>query len=40
MKSWLEKHTIEMYSRQRTAKNEIYKYVTSISKNIIIAQLK
>ena len=47
MKSWLEKNSIEMYSRHnegksviaerfiRTFKNKIYKYMTSIS-NICI----
>ena len=46
MKSWLEKNDIEMYSTHnegksvvaerfiRTIKNKIYKYMTSISKNV------
>ena len=46
MKSWLEKIDIEMYSTHnegksvvaegfaRTLKNKIYKYMTSISKNM------
>ena len=46
MKSWLEKNDIEMYSTHnegksviaerfiRTLKNKIYKYMTSISKNV------
>ena len=48
MKSWLEKHYIEMYSTHnegqsvrakrliRTLKNKIYKYMTSILKNMYI----
>ena len=51
MKSWLEKNDIEMYSTQyegksvvaeifiRTGKNKIYKYMTSISKNVYINKL-
>ena len=51
MKSWLEKNNIEMYSTHneresvvaerfiRTIKNKIYKYMTSISKNIYIDKL-
>ena len=51
MKSWLEKNGIEMYSTHhqgksvvaerfiRTLKNEIYKYMNSISKNVYIDQL-
>ena len=51
MKSWLEKNVIEMYSTLnegksvvaerfiRTLKNEIYKYMTSISKNMHINKL-
>ena len=51
MKSWLEKSTIEIYSKYdegksvvaerfvRTWKNKIYKYITSISKNVSIDQL-
>ena len=51
MKSWLEKNDIEMYSTHnegksvvaerfiRTLKNEIYKYKTSISKNVNIDEL-
>ena len=46
MKSWLEKNAIEMYSTHnegksiiaerfvRILKNKIYKYLTSISKNV------
>ena len=46
MKSWLEKNTIEMYLTHnegksvvaerfiRTLKKKIYKYITSISKNV------
>ena len=46
MKSWLEKNEIEMYSKYnkgksvvaerfiRTLKSRIYKYMTSISKNV------
>ena len=48
MKSWLEKNDMEMYSTHkegesvvderffRTLKNKIYKYMTSISKNVYI----
>ena len=51
MKSWLEKNDIEMYSVYkegkfvvagrfiRTSKNKIYKYMTSISKNVYIDKL-
>ena len=51
MKSWLEKSSIEIYSKYdegksvvaerfvRTWKNKIYKYITSISKNVSIDQL-
>ena len=51
MKSWLEKNDIEMYSTHnegksvvaerfiRTTKNEIYKYMTSISRNVHIDKL-
>ena len=51
MKSWLEKHDIEMYSTHnegksvvaerfiRTIKNKIYKHMTSISKNVYIDKL-
>ena len=51
MKSWLAKNDIEMYSAHneetlvvaerfiRTLKNEIYNYMTSISKNMYIDQL-
>ena len=51
MKSWLEKSDIEMYSTHnegksvvaerfiRTLKNKIYKYLTSISKNVYIEKL-
>ena len=51
MKSWLGKHTIEMQSTHnegktvvaerfiRTLKNKIYKYMTSISKNVYIDKL-
>ena len=51
MKSWLEKNVIEMYSTHnegksvvaerfiRTIKNKIYKYMTSISKNVYIDKL-
>ena len=51
MKSWLEKNNIEMYSMHneeksaaaerfiRTLKNKIYKYTTSISKNMYIDKL-
>ena len=51
MKSWLEKNDIEMYSTHneeksvvaerfiKTIKNKIYKYVTSISKNMYIDKL-
>ena len=48
VKSWLEKNAIKMYSIHnegksvvaegfiRTLKNKIYKYMTSLSKNILI----
>ena len=51
MKSWLEKNDVEMYSTHnegkcvvaerfiRTIKNKIYKYMTSISKNVYIDKL-
>ena len=51
MKSWLEKNKIEMHSMHneeksvvterfiRTLKNKIYKYTTSISKNVYIDKL-
>ena len=51
MKSWLEKNIIEMYPTHnegkpvvaekfiRTLKNKIYKYKTSISKNVYIDKL-
>ena len=51
MKSWLEKNDIEIYSANneeksviterfiRTLKNKIYKYMTSLSKNICIDKL-
>ena len=51
MKSWLEKSAIEMYSTHnegkpvvserfiRILKNKIYKYMTSISKNVYIDKL-
>ena len=51
VKSWLEKNDIEMYSMHnegkivvaerfiRTFKNKIYKYMTSISKNVYIDKL-
>ena len=51
MKSWLKKYNIEMYSTHneaksvvierfiRTLKNKIYKYMTSISKNVYIDKL-
>ena len=51
MKSWLEKSAIEIYSKYdegksvvaerfvRTWKNKIYKYITSISKNVSTDQL-
>ena len=51
MKSWLEKNNIEMYSTHnegksvvaerfiRTIKTEIYKYMTSISKNMYLGKL-
>ena len=51
LKSWLEKNDIEMYSAYnegksviaerfiRTLKNNIYKYMTSISKNVYIDKL-
>ena len=44
MTLWLEKSDIEMYSTHaerfiRTLKNKIYKYMTSISKNVYIDKL-
>ena len=51
MKSWLEKNVIQMYSTHnegkfdiaerfiKTLKNKIYKYMTSISKNLYIDKL-
>ena len=51
MKSWLEKNAIEMYSTHnegksviaerfiRTLKSKIYKYMTSLSKNVYIDKL-
>ena len=51
MKSWLEKNDIEMYSTHnegksvfaercfRTIKSKIYKYMTSISKNVYVDKL-
>ena len=51
MKSWLQDNNIEMYSTHnqgksvvaerfiRTLKNKIYKYMTSISKNVYIDKL-
>ena len=51
MNSWLEKNNLEMYSTHnegksvvaerfiRTLKNEIYKYMTSISRNMSIDKL-
>ena len=51
MKSWLEDNDIEMYSTHnerksvvderfiRTLKNKIYKYLTSVSKNVYIDKL-
>ena len=48
MKSWLEENNMEMYSTHdegkfavaerfiRTVKNKIYKYMTSVSKNVYI----
>ena len=51
MKSWLEKNAIQMYSMNnegksviaerfiRTLKNKIYKYMTSVSKNVYIDKL-
>ena len=51
MKSWLEKNDIEIYSTHnegkfviaerfiRTLKNKIYKYMTSISKDVYIDKL-
>ena len=51
MKSWLENNDIELYSAHntgrsaiaerfiRTLKNKIYKYMTSISKNVYIDKL-
>ena len=51
MKSWLEKNDIEIYSKHnegksvtaerfiKTLKNKIYKYMTSVSKNVYIDKL-
>ena len=50
MKSWLQNNNIEMHSTHneknfvaerfiRTLKNKIYKYVTSIPKNVYIDEL-
>ena len=51
MRSWPEENDIEMYSTHnegksvvgerfiRTLKNKIYKYITSISKNVYIDKL-
>ena len=51
MKSWLEKNSIEMYSAHNerksvvaerfiiALKNKIYKYMTSVSKNVYIDKL-
>ena len=51
MKSWLEKNSIEMHSAHNerksvvaerfiiTLKNKIYKYMTSVSKNVYIDKL-
>ena len=51
MKSWLEKNDIEMYSTHnegksivaerfiRTLKSRVYKYMTSVSKNVYIDNL-
>ena len=51
MKSWLEKNEIEMYSTHnegrtvvaerfiRTSKNKIYKYISSIPKNVYIDKI-
>ena len=51
MKSWLEKNDIVMYSTHngrksvtaerfiRTIRNKIYKYITSVSKNVYIDKL-
>ena len=51
MKPWLDKNDTEMYSTHnerkfviaerltRTLKNKIYKYMTSISKNVYISKL-
>ena len=51
IKSWLEKNDVEMYSTHnegksviaerfiRTLKNKIYKYMTSVSKNVYIDKL-
>ena len=51
IKSWLEKNDIEIYSTNneeksviterfiRTLKNKIYKYMTSLSKNVCIDKL-
>ena len=51
MKLWLEKNSMEMYSTHnegksvitekfiRTLKNKIYKYMTSVSKNVYVDKL-
>ena len=51
MKTWLQNNNIEMYSTRnerksvvaegfiRTLKNKIYKYMTSVSKNVYIDKL-
>ena len=51
MKAWLEKNAVEMYSTHnegksvvaerfiRTLKNKIYKYMTSVSKNVYVDKL-
>ena len=51
MRSWLEKNDVEMHSMHnegksvvterfiRTLKNKIYKYMTSVSKNVYIDKL-
>ena len=51
MKSWLEKNDVEMYSAHnegksviaerfiRTLKNKIYKYLTSVSRNVYVVKL-
>ena len=52
MKSWQEKNDIEMYSTHnegksvvaerfiKTLKNKIYKYMTSVSKNVYIDKIR